>query len=183
MCKQATLGELYSQPPLTQDANVATDGTMMLEIVEQPPEENKPAKDIQEGLPYPSDPARASMEAAVVDDATLAAQPTVLRPSVEQEQLGDEVDIVDASEVPEVRIGLLLLVLESFDGLIETTACGGVFENFAVLLPSCLVVRVSQQREPKRRRAEKYSRRWQPSSKELLNDKHGLNIEGEFHAD
>ena len=75
----------------------------MLEIVEQPPEENKPAKDIQEGLPYPSDPARASMEAAVVDDATLAAQPTVLRPSVEQEQLGDEVDIVDASEVPEVR--------------------------------------------------------------------------------
>ncbi|CAM9141858.1 unnamed protein product [Ectocarpus sp. 6 AP-2014] len=40
MKAQATLGVLYAQPPLTQDANVATDGTMMLEIEQLPHEEN-----------------------------------------------------------------------------------------------------------------------------------------------
>ncbi|CAM9563646.1 unnamed protein product [Ectocarpus fasciculatus] len=39
MKAQATLGVLYAQPPLTQDANVATDGTMMLEIEQLPHEE------------------------------------------------------------------------------------------------------------------------------------------------
>lgn len=116
---QATLGVLYAQPPLTQDANMATDGTMMVGVGEPVPEVKKVEESI-EGLPSPGDSANASvdvsrndanvttsMEARGVDGAaggTLSTPPPVpVSIDDHQQQQGKTGDLPDITDVAEVR--------------------------------------------------------------------------------
>ncbi|CBJ32574.1 conserved unknown protein [Ectocarpus siliculosus] len=61
MKAQATLGVLYSQPPLTQDADVAKDGSMMRKIERLPHEEGEALN----ALPSPGRQMRASANISV----------------------------------------------------------------------------------------------------------------------
>eukprot|EP00903_Cladosiphon_okamuranus_P011049 g10434.t1 len=119
MKAQATLGVLYAQPPLTQDANVATDGTMETEVVEPVPE-GKKVEESTEGLPsgstnpsvhLPLNDAHATMrvEEPGVNGGvgeTLLAPPPVLvsvddQQQQQQQQQGKAGDLPDATKVPE----------------------------------------------------------------------------------
>lgn len=121
---QATLGVLYAQPPLTQDANVATDGTMVMGIVETAPEGKKVEESIQ-GLPSPGGSATVSVDVSLNDanvamsveapgvdslggETLLGPRPVVVSiddQQLPQPQLEDMTgDLPDVPELPEVRI-------------------------------------------------------------------------------
>lgn len=112
---QATLGVLYAQPPLTQDANVATDGAMMLGIVEQIPEAKKLEEDTSPNRP--ASPrvdvsqngiaVAMSVKAASADGVAaeaLLAPPTVPTVAIDQQKRGEAQDVPNVTEVPEVRV-------------------------------------------------------------------------------
>lgn len=120
---QATLGVLYAQPPLTHDANVATDGIMALGVVE-PVAEGKKVEESFEGLPSPGDSANASVDVALNDvnaamsvetvgvgrvaGETILAAPPVLVPIGEQQQQGEGDDLPGVTELSAVSPGCLI---------------------------------------------------------------------------
>lgn len=118
---QATLGVLYAQPPLTQDANVATDGTMVIRVVEPVPEGKKVEESV-EGWPSPGGSANASVDVSLNDgnapmsaeapgvdavggETPLTAPPVVVSTNnqQQQQQQGKASDLPDATDAPEVR--------------------------------------------------------------------------------
>lgn len=111
---------LYAQPPVTQDANVATDGAMVTGVVEAVSQGKKVVESI-EGLASPRGSANATVDVSLTDahvsmsvgargvngvgGDTLSAQPPILV-SVDdhQQQQVKAGDHRDVSEVPEVRV-------------------------------------------------------------------------------
>lgn len=128
-CAQATLGVLYAQPPLTQDANVATDGNMMTGVVEPVPDGKKVEETI-EGLPSPGGSANASVDVSVndahvaarveptgvngvVDEILLAPSPVLVSIDDQQQQQGKAGDLPGVTEVPEVRVQVVFFNTET----------------------------------------------------------------------
>lgn len=120
---QATLGVLYAQPPLTQDANVATDGTLVVGVVERVPEGKKVEGSIH-GLPSPGGSATVSVDVSLNDanvamsveapgvdgvggETLLAPPPAMVSTDdrqQQQQQQGKAGDLPHVMEVPEVII-------------------------------------------------------------------------------